>query len=92
MNILQWPAKFSDEVLDYEVDWSAALDAEDAIQGEPDVTATLGVTVETKSTSGKITRLRLAGGSADESTIDLLLTAASGQKIGARVRLPIRQR
>ena len=92
MNLFIWPEKFNDEVLDYEVDWTAELEDGDEIAGEPVVAATHGVTVETQDTSDGVTRLRLAGGSSVESTIDLLATTTSGQKIGARGKLPIRQR
>lgn len=92
MNVFQWPAKFDDEVLDYEVDWNAELIDGETVTGEPVVVCSHGVTVETQATDNGITRLRLAGGTAVKSTIDLLATTSSGQKIGAQIELPIRQR
>lgn len=85
----QWPAKYSDEVLDYEVDWNAELEDGDAITGTVEVETTNDVVVETNETVAGVTRLRLSGGTGVRSRIDLLANTTSGQKIGARIALPI---
>lgn len=89
---LEWPAKYSDEVLDYEVDWNAELEDGDAITGTVEVEATNDVVVDTNETTAGVTRLRLSGGTGVRSRIDLLANTTSGQKIGARIALPIIER
>lgn len=87
---LMLPRKFSDEVLDYEIDWTA-ITSGDPITGEIEATATGGIMVDANSTVDGITRLRLSGGSRiyAVATIDLLAITQDGERIGCRLKLPV---
>lgn len=82
--------KFSDEVLDYEIDWTAVISG-DPIVGEVEATANGGVSVVSVSTTENVTRLRLSGGSRiyAVATIDLLAITQDGERIGCRLKLPV---
>lgn len=92
MNVFQWPSKFADEVLDYEVDWNAELEEGETISGEPEVIVTGNVAVDTQSTADGVTRLRLSGGDNMGAVLNILATTSSGQKVGARCIVPISSR
>ncbi|KQW79699.1 phage fiber-tail adaptor protein [Brevundimonas sp. Root1279] len=87
--ILSWPAKFGDEVLDYEIDWTAALDGDTVTT----VTASPvgGIVIDEEDTVGALTTLRISGGGTRATTtrVNLLADTAAGRKIGAQVKLPI---
>lgn len=91
---LIWPAKYGDEVLDYEVDWSARL-TEDLIS-PGGVTATVSgnaaLEVENISTVGGSTTIWISGGGPKANRtgrINLLATTSGGRSIGASVYLPV---
>lgn len=84
---LVYPAKFADEVLDYEFDWTARLQEGETIT-EVTVEANAGVTVSLVATEGAVTSFRLSGGTG-ASTIEFLAEVSSGQFYGDRAKLPI---
>jgi len=89
---LSWPAKYGVEVLDYELDWTAALDG-DAIT---EVTATISsgptMEVENISTTAGVSTVWISGGG-DKAlqfpTVLLVATTTGGRTIAASVSLPI---
>lgn len=87
---LSWPAKFGDEVLDYEIDWTAALDGDTVTTVV--TTPKGGLVIDDEDTAANVTTLRISGGGAkaNQSTrVNLLATTSGGRKIGASVSLPI---
>ena len=92
MTALQWPPRYGDEVLDYQVDWTEALDGDEIID---DVIATAsagsGLEVSEVSTSQGVTTLWIAGGGtiAALASVHLLATTLGGRKIAETVKIRI---
>lgn len=82
-------AKLIDEVIDYELDWTARLDEGETLVGEPVLTASADLVITESETTGAVTRMRVSAGRTPESTIDVLADTSLGQKIGARIRIGI---
>jgi hypothetical protein len=75
---LNWPNKFVEEVLDYQLDWTARLDG-DVIQSSEAVSPA-GVTVASQSFEGALQTVWLSGGSTgNPSQIRLTITTAAGR-------------
>lgn len=93
MTVLSWPEKYGVEVLDYELDWTDALDS-DTITGEVTVTVTnsTSVEIENVSTTDGITTVWISGGGDRKSRfprVHLVAETAGGRTIAATVELPI---
>lgn len=94
---LSWPAKFGDELLQYEYDWVDML-GDQTITGEPTVTFTGSASLELDRapvTTGTVTVLWIKGGGLAANpgaAVNLLATMSNGEKIGDRVKLPIKAR
>lgn len=90
---LEWPDRYGDEVLDYQVDWRAALGEDDEITGavtaEP--SAGSGLEVENISTSEGITTVWLSGGGVYPKLARVHLSASTvaGRTISASVSIRI---
>lgn len=87
---LSWPAKFGDEVLDYEIDWTLALDGDEVTTVE--AVGTGSIEVENISTTDGVTTLWVSGGGLklnSSTRVNLLATTTGGRSIGASVKLPI---
>ena len=83
------PRKFSDEILDFEVDWTAVCSGDDVSEVEVSVGGGLGG-IE-NSPADYLTRIRVSGGSSTYAvgTIDLLAITDDGERIGARLKVPL---
>lgn len=93
MTTYSWEAKFGDEVLDYEIDWTDRL-AGRTISGSVTATATgnSALTVGAISTDGAVTIIRISGGGTkanNSGRINVLAPTSSGESIGETIRLPI---
>jgi hypothetical protein len=83
-----FPPKRPDEILDYEVDWSARIGLDTATATRVDV---IGVTKVSQSLVGSVTRMRLSGGTAGvDANIIVELDVQSGQLYETEINLPIR--
>lgn len=88
-----WPQKDPAERLDYKVDWSGAL-GDDTLQGEPEVSATGGLVIESTETVGKITTLWISGGDPASSALEtshvcLLGSTVGGRMLSIKINLPV---
>lgn len=92
MTALQWPDRYGDEKLDYQIDWTGKL-ADDEIVGEVEATTSAGSGLEVSevSTTDGVTTLWIAGGgpSAGLASIHLLATTVGGRKIAQTVKIRI---
>lgn len=80
------PMKFSDEVIDFEIDWTQ-VNSGDPVS-EVEVTAKQ-IVVEGNSTDDNVTRIRVSGGEPVMAVLDLLAITGDGERIGARLKLPV---
>ena len=90
---LKWPDKDPDEVLDYDIDWSARLDTGDTISASLFSVAAGDVVVDSDSHQNTETKVWLSGGT--NSTVAAILnpiTTAAGRQFDQTVRLRIRTR
>lgn len=92
-----WEPKYGDEVIDYEADWTEALNG-DEIEGEVTgqvfgtVTGEDAMTVENISTVDGISRVWISGGGARASLsprVHLTANTAGGRTLSASIRLPV---
>lgn len=88
---LIWPTKDPDEVLDYQIDWSARLNSDTistSVWTVPD-----GITGATQSNTTTSTTLWLSGGT-DGSSYDILnrITTAGGRTMDQTVRIAIAEK
>lgn len=92
MTALQWPPRYGDEKLDYQVNWTGKL-ADDEIVGEvtAEPSAGSGLEVSQVSTTEGVTTLWIAGGGtvAKLASVHLLATTVGGRKIAETVRIRI---
>jgi hypothetical protein len=90
--MLAWPSKDPDELLDYEIDWSARL-VTDTIVASVFTIPTGTVVNVSQSLSATTTTIWLSGG-ADGETCEVLnqITTAGGRIMDQTVRLRIRSR
>lgn len=92
---LIWPAKFGDEVLDYEIDWSVALDGDDELSPNgvtAEVTGNAALEIDSIVTTGSVTKVWISGGGADNNAsgqVEFLALTESGRHIGASVIIPV---
>jgi hypothetical protein len=92
MSGLQFPEKDPNEVLDYQVDWTAKLS-----QGETISTSQFivdgGVTVQSSSNTSSTTTVWLTGGT-EGATANILnrITTSGGRTMDETVLLPIRSK
>lgn len=93
----KWPAKDPNEVLDYEHDWTARLDAGDAIVGDPEALVETGdVVVDSTVLEGNVQRVWLSGGtlkeSGDPEKLTLRITTQGGRVFDEGITVPIKER
>lgn len=92
MTALQWPARYGDEELDYQIDWTAKL-VDDEVVGEvtAEPSAGSGLEVSQVSTAEGVTTLWIAGGGtvAKLASVHLLATTAGGRQIAETVKIRI---
>lgn len=92
MSALTWPPRYDDELLDYQVDWTAAL-GEDSITGPVTAEASVGSGLEADvgGTHDGVTTLWLSGGGPGPklASVHLLATTTGGRKIATTVRISI---
>lgn len=75
---LTWPDKDPADVLDYQIDWSAALGADTIVAS---VWQAPGYTINSNSFTGTTTTVWLAGGSPGANRITNRITTAGGRTI-----------
>lgn len=86
---LEWPAKDPDEVLDYQLDWSARL-GDDTITTST-WTATVGMTLGTTTNTTKATTVWLSGGTLNANyDITNQIVTAGGRTMEQTVKLKVR--
>ncbi|MDB5420667.1 MAG: hypothetical protein JWR59_614 [Brevundimonas sp.] len=92
MSALKWPNRYDDELLDYQVDWTARL-AGDEIVGEVTAEPSAGSSLEASSisTADGVTTLWLSGGGPGPklASVHLVATTTGGRKIAETVRISI---
>jgi hypothetical protein len=92
MTLLQFPAKDSDEVLDYQIDWAANLAAGETISTST-FTVDNGLTIQSQSNTTTVTTVWLAAGT-EGLTAKILnrVTTSGGRTMDQTVTLPIRKK
>lgn len=89
--MLNWPEKDPDEVLDYQIDWSARL-AGDTITGSEWIVAE-GITRDSDSHTSSATTIWLSGGTVgDRYDMTNRITTAGGRVMDQSVRLKIKEK
>ena len=87
---LTWPAKDPDEVLDYQVDWSARLASGDSVQSST-WTLDSGLSQNSASIASPKTTIWLSGGTAGKTaTIVNRVVTTQGRTMEETIALPIR--
>jgi hypothetical protein len=89
---LAWPAKYGVEVLDYEIDWNAALDGDTITNVTATIASAPTMELENISTTAGVSTVWISGGGAKASrfpTVLLSATTAGGRTRAASVSLPI---
>ncbi|WP_313007502.1 hypothetical protein [Brevundimonas vesicularis] len=84
--------KFSDEVIDYLVPWTADLGEGESLTGPITVKTTNGLEADVMTTTDNVTRLRVSDGNAGSCLIDLTSSTTSGQVLGIRLKITITAR
>jgi len=84
--------KFSDEVIDYLVPWTADLGEGESLTGPIIVKTTNGLEADVMGTTDNVTRLRVSSGNAGACLIDLTSATTSGQVLGIRLKITITAR
>lgn len=84
--------KFSDEVIDYLVPWTADLGEGESLTGTITVKTTNGLDADVMTTTDNVTRLRVSDGNAGACLIDLTSATSSGQVLGIRLKITITAR
>lgn len=87
---LRWPRKDPSDVLDYQINWAAALET-DTIASSV-WTAPSGFTVNSSTFNSTTTTVWLAGGTAGIHSITNRITTAGGRTIERSVELPVEER
>lgn len=88
---LEWPFKDPDEVLDYQLDWSARLD-EDTIVTSTWVVPT-GITKDSDTNTTDTTTIWLSGGTTGEAyTLANRITTVGGRTMDQSVKIKIKVR
>lgn len=86
--MLTWPDKDPDEVLDYELDWSARLGETDTISTSiwivPD-----GIVKDSDTKTTTLTTIWLSGGSAGDFTLTNRVVTAAGRTMDQSVKLVV---
>lgn len=88
----RWPFKDPNEVLDFEVDWTARIGSTDTIST---VTWTVptGIAKEDESVSGKIAIVWLSGGTEGQSyNVGCRVVTTGGRTYDETIVLPVRSR
>jgi subtilisin family serine protease len=89
---LAWPPRYGDEVLDYVIDWTAALNGDTISSVTAEALDGGTLTIGTISTAGAETTVWISGGGTAEqrdARIVLLATTAGNRTINATVSLPV---
>lgn len=84
--------KFSDEVIDYLVPWTADLGEGESLTGPITVKTTNGLAADVMNTTNNVTRLRVSDGNAGACLIDLTSATSSGQVLGIRLKITVTAR
>lgn len=85
----KWPPKYSEDFLDYYVNWTARLTSGEVIQ-ESVWTAETGITLSQDAILGSSTLVWIAGGTAGESYIvENQITTTAGRIMTIKVRLDV---
>ena len=87
---LTWPNKDPADILDYQIDWSAALGADTIATSAWTVPA--GFTVTNQSNSTTTTTVWLSGGTAGVQRITNRITTAGGRTIERSVQMTVEER
>jgi len=85
---LTWPDKDPNEVLDYELDWSARLSDGDTISASTWIVPD-GLTEDSNSNTTTTTTIWLSGGTLGEYTLTNRVTTAGGRTMDQSVRLTV---
>lgn len=89
--MLKWPQKDPDEVLDYQIDWSARL-GDDTIASSAWETPD-GITQDSDSNDDTTTTIWLSGGSAGESyTFTNRIVTDGGRTMDQSVKLKVKEK
>jgi len=88
---LAWPPRYGDEVLDYVIDWTAALNGDTISSVTAEALDGGTLTIGTISTAGETTVWISGGGTVEQrdARIVLLATTAGNRTINATVSLPV---
>lgn len=84
--------KFSDEVIDYLVPWTADLGDAESLTGPITVKTTNGLEADVMGTTDNVTRVRVSDGNAGACLIDLTSATTSGQVLGIRLKITVTAR
>ncbi len=88
-----WPPKDPDEVLDYQVDWSARLDTGEVITTSVFSIVAGTVTIDSQSFNGALSTVWLSGGTEGETNVlSCEIETDEGRTYNESVRLRIRTR
>lgn len=88
----RWPFKDPNEVLDFEVDWTARIGSSDAIDT---VTWTMpaGITKDDQTVSGKVAIIWISGGTEGQSyNVGCRVETTGGRIYDETIVLPVRSR
>lgn len=88
---LKWPNKDTDEVLDYEIDWSSRL-LTDTIQSSTWIVPS-GITKNSDSTTSTVTKIWLSGGTTGETyVLTNRVQTAAGRTMDQSVKIKIKDK
>lgn len=92
--IINLPPRFGDEVLDYELDWTLALDGDTLTDVVPTVPEGSPLVITNDSHTDTKSKLTIGGGgtAAGIYRVNILGTTASGLKIGVQYRVVVLSR
>tara|TARA_Y100000310_G_scaffold324866_1_gene387325 strand:- start:14413 stop:14682 length:270 start_codon:yes stop_codon:yes gene_type:complete len=89
---MNWPDKDPDDVLDYSIDWEAALNGDVLTTSNWSISPS-GLTVDASSINGDKTIVWLSGGDEGVSyNVTNSITTAGGRSIDRTVSISVRQR
>lgn len=90
---LSWNYKDPNEVLDYDIDWSARLDTGDAIATSTWTVTAGALVIGSNSFSSKATKVWLSAGTADLTYyLTNRITTTGGRTMDQTVKLRVKQR
>ena len=88
----RWPDKDKDDVLDFSIDWTSALDSGDAISSVTWIVPA-GLTKDSQSVSGAVATIWLSGGTVDaDYTVTCRVVTTGGRTMDRSARLYVTER